>query len=153
MGSNSATNTAEMFTEAFNLLWKHTDLTLKDVLAHDETMGAAAENKKLLKDEKPDPNSKGVQQILEMVESNLLTYTILGCLHCYSHSCEHGEYDRDNQRRHYRTGNINADVEPWTNAEVALLQGLHAASAATTVGTQKEVMVGFVHSCTDISED
>ncbi|KAH8754816.1 hypothetical protein F5883DRAFT_504915 [Diaporthe sp. PMI_573] len=172
VGSSRATNTAEMFTEAFNRLWKHTELTLKDVLAHDETVEAAVENKKLLKDEKPDSKSKGVQRILEMVESNLLTYTILGCLHCYSHSCEHGEYDRDNQRRplgvhliggfgglmrqnmaknprdpkdsadraparcrnscwhDYRTGNINADVEPWTDAEVALLQGLHAASAA-----------------------
>ncbi|KAH8766804.1 hypothetical protein F5883DRAFT_419786, partial [Diaporthe sp. PMI_573] len=173
VGSPRATKTAKMFTEAFNHLWKHTELTLKDVLAHDETVEAVVENKKLLKDEKPEAKSKVAERLLEIVESNLLTYTILGCLYCYSHSCEHGEYDRDNQRRSlgvdligrfgglmrqnmakhlrnhqssadrsptrcrnlcwqdYRSGNINADVEPWTDDEVALLRGLYAASAAS----------------------
>lgn len=173
VSSPRATKTAKMFTEAFNHLWKHTELTLKDVLAHDETVEAVVENKKLLKDEKPEAKSKVAERLLEMVESNLLTYTILGCLYCYSHSCEHGEYDRDNQRRSlgvdligrfgglmrqnmtkhlrdpegsadrsparcrnhcwqdYRSGNINADVEPWTDDEVALLRGLYAASAAS----------------------
>lgn len=173
VSSPRATKTAKMFTEAFNHLWKHTELTLKDVLAHDETVEAVVENKKLVKDEKPEAKSKVAERLLEMVESNLLTYTILGCLYCYSHSCEHGEYDRDNQRRSlgvdligrfgglmrqnmakhlrdpegsadrsparcrnhcwqdYRSGNINADVEPWTDDEVALLRGLYAASAAS----------------------
>ncbi|KAL1882281.1 hypothetical protein Daus18300_000767 [Diaporthe australafricana] len=173
VSSPRATKTAKMFTEAFNHLWKHTELTLKDVLAHDETVEAVVENKKLVKDEKPEAKSKVAERLLEMVESNLLTYTILGCLYCYSHSCEHGEYDRDNQRRSlgvdligrfgglmrqnmakhlrdsegsaersparcrnhcwqdYRSGNINADVEPWSEDEVALLRGLYAASAAS----------------------
>ncbi|KAK7743605.1 hypothetical protein SLS53_004140 [Cytospora paraplurivora] len=171
--SPRATKAAKMFTDAFNNLWKHTELTLKDVLAHDETVEAVVDNKKLVKDDKPEAKAKGAEQLLEMVESNLLSYTILGCLYCYAHSCEHGEYDRENQRRSlgvdligrfgglmrqniakslaegktsadklasrcrnqcyhmYRSGNPHAEVEPWSDAEVALLQGLYAASAAS----------------------
>ncbi|KUI60491.1 Histone-lysine N-methyltransferase EZH2 [Cytospora mali] len=170
--SPRATKTAKMFTDAFNNLWRHTELTLKDVLAHDETVEAVVDNKKLVKDEKPEAKAKGAEQLLEMVESNLLSYTILGCLYCYSHSCEHGEYDRENQRRSlgvdligrfgglmrqniakslaegktsaeksshcrnecyymYRSGNSHAEVEPWSDDEVALLRGLYAASAAS----------------------
>ncbi|ROV99244.1 hypothetical protein VSDG_04012 [Cytospora chrysosperma] len=173
VSSPRATKTAKMFTDAFNNLWKHTELTLKDVLAHDETVEAVVDNKKLVKDDKQEAKAKGAEQLLEMVESNLLSYTILGCLYCYSHSCEHGEYDRENQRRSlgvdligrfgglmrqniakslaegktatdksssrcrnqcyhmYRSGNSHAEVEPWSDDEVALLRGLYAASAAS----------------------
>ncbi|KAG8163258.1 hypothetical protein KVR01_006555 [Diaporthe batatas] len=119
VSSPRATKTAKMFTEAFNHLWKHTELTLKDVLAHDETVEAVVENKKLVKDEKPEAKSKVAERLLEMVESNLLTYTILGCLYCYSHSCEHGEYDRrfgglmrQNMAKHLRDPQSSAGRSP-----------------------------------------
>lgn len=99
VASPRAVKAAKMFTDAFNNLWKHTELTLKDVLVHDETVEAVVENKKLVKDGKPETEKQGAEQLLETVESNLLSYTILGCLFCYSHSCEHGDHDRDNHRR------------------------------------------------------
>lgn len=99
VASPRAVKAAKMFTDAFNNLWKHTELTLKDVLVHDETVEAVVENKKLVKDGKPESEKQGAEQLLETVEGNLLSYTILGCLFCYSHSCEHGDHDRDNHRR------------------------------------------------------
>lgn len=99
VASPRAIKAAKMFTDAFNNLWSHTDLTLKDVLVHDETVEAVVENKKLVKDGKSDNEKQGPEQLLEAVEGNLLSYTILGCLFCYSHSCEHGDHDRDNHRR------------------------------------------------------
>lgn len=99
VASPRAVKAAKLFTDAFNNLWKHTELTLKDVLVHDETVEAVVENKKLVKDGKSEPEKQGAEQLLETVEGNLLSYTILGCLFCYSHSCEHGDHDRDNHRR------------------------------------------------------
>lgn len=99
VASPKALRAAKMFTDAFNNLWKHTELSLKDVLVHDETVEAVVENKKLVKDGKADTEKQGAEQLLETVEGNLLSYTILGCLFCYSHSCEHGDHDRDNHRR------------------------------------------------------
>lgn len=99
VSSPRAVKAARLFTEAFNNLWEHTGLTLEDVLVHDETVEAVVENKKLLKDGKPDTEAQGPEQVLEAVESSLATYTILGCLFCYSHSCEHGEHDQLNYRR------------------------------------------------------
>lgn len=176
VASPRAVKAAKMFTDAFNNLWSHTDLTLKDVLVHDETVEAVVENKKLVKDGKSDTEKQGPEQLLEAVEGNLLSYTILGCLFCYSHSCEHGDHDRDNHRRpigveligkfgglmrqklakyvvdpsktdpslssvvcrngngcyiHYETGNVHAEIEPWTEDEVLLLQGLYIALGAT----------------------
>lgn len=89
---------ARMFTDAFNNLWEHTDLTLEDVLVHDETMEAVVENKKLVKEGKSDTEEQGAEQLVKTVNANLETYTILGCLYCYTHSCEHGYHDKDNRR-------------------------------------------------------
>lgn len=99
VASPRAVKAAKMFTDAFNNLWRHTGLTLKDVLVHDEAVEAVVENKKLVKDSKADTEQQGAEQLLNSVENNLLTYTILGCLYCYAHSCEHGDHDRDNRRR------------------------------------------------------
>lgn len=99
VASPRAVKAAKMFTNAFNNVWEHTDLSLKDVLVHDETVEAVVENKKLVKDGKPETETQGPEQLLETVESNLASYTILGCLFCYSHSCEHGDHDRHNSRR------------------------------------------------------
>lgn len=99
VASPRAVKAAKMFTNAFNNVWEHTDLSLKDVLVHDETVEAVVENKKLVKDGKPETETQGPEQLLETVESNLASYTILGCLFCYSHSCEHGDHDQHNSRR------------------------------------------------------
>ncbi|CAN8101100.1 unnamed protein product [Discula destructiva] len=99
VASPRAVKAARLFTEAFNNVWEHTDLSLQDVLVYDETVEAVVENKKLLKDGKTEIETQRPEQLLETVESSLATYTILGCLFCYSHSCEHGEHDRLNSRR------------------------------------------------------
>lgn len=99
VASPRAVKAAKMFTNAFNNVWEHTDLCLKDVLVHDETVEAVVETKKLVKDGKPETETQGPEQLLEAVESNLASYTILGCLFCYSHSCEHGDHDQHNSRR------------------------------------------------------
>lgn len=99
VASPRAVKAARMFTNAFNNVWDHTDLSLTDILVHDETVEAVVENKKLVKDGKPETETQGPEQLLETVESNLASYTILGCLFCYSHSCEHGDHDQHNSRR------------------------------------------------------
>lgn len=96
--SSQAVKVARMFIEAFNNIWGHTDLTLEHVLVHDETVEAVVENKKLVKDGKSEIEEHGVEQLLQTVNANLETYTILGCLFCYTHSCEHGYHDKDNRR-------------------------------------------------------
>lgn len=99
VASPRAIRAATMFTDAFNNLWRRTGVTLKDILVHDETVEAVVESKKLVKDGFFEPEKQGVEQLLDAVESNLASYTILGCLFCYCHSCEHGDHDRENNRR------------------------------------------------------
>ncbi|KID81390.1 hypothetical protein MGU_11245 [Metarhizium guizhouense ARSEF 977] len=43
----------------------------------------------------------------ELAESNLSTYCILGCLICFSHSCDHGEYDDKNTRHTFSMGSFS----------------------------------------------
>lgn len=92
-----AVKSARMFSEAFNNIWEHTDLTLEDVLVHDEAVEAVVEYKKV-KDSKSATEKQGAEQLVKSVNNNLESYTILGCLFCYTHSCEHGYHDKDNRR-------------------------------------------------------
>lgn len=96
--SPRAVKVARTFTEAFNKIWEHMDITLEDVLVHDETMEAVTENKKLIKDGRSETEEQGVEQLVKTVNANLESYTILGCLYCYAHSCEHGYHDTNNRR-------------------------------------------------------
>lgn len=89
---------AKIFTEAFDNIWEHTDLTLEDLLVHDETVESVVENKKLVKDGESETEEHGMEQLMKTVHTNLESYTILGCLYCYTHSCEHGYHDKDNRR-------------------------------------------------------
>ncbi|UKZ75449.1 hypothetical protein TrVFT333_003134 [Trichoderma virens FT-333] len=91
---------AEMFTAAFQLAFKENQPQLKQVelrkvLLLDESVDSVMDNKPAAKD------VSIVQQDSEdeVVESNLATYCILGCLICFSHSCDHGEYDHQNYKR------------------------------------------------------
>lgn len=91
---------AEMFTAAFQLAFKENQpqlkqIELRKVLLLDESVDSVMDNK---------PAAKEIsiaQQDSEdeIVESNLATYCILGCLICFSHSCDHGEYDNKNWKR------------------------------------------------------
>ncbi|TFA98275.1 Histone-lysine N-methyltransferase EZH1 [Trichoderma ghanense] len=91
---------AELFTAAFQLAFKENQpqlkqIELRKVLFLDESVDSVMDNK---------PAAKEVSIIQqdnedEVVESNLATYCILGCLICFSHSCDHGEYDIKNWKR------------------------------------------------------
>lgn len=94
-----AVKAAKTFTEAFDRVYKGSlGVTLKDVLQLDESVETMTDPKRA-KDKDLDIRKPREEQFLTEVEAFLGSYTILGCLICYSHSCEHGDYDRDNQRR------------------------------------------------------
>jgi hypothetical protein len=91
---------AEMFTAAFELAFKENQpqlkqIELRKVLFLDESVDSVMDNKPAVKE------GSIIQQDSddEIVESNLATYCILGCLICFSHSCDHGEYDNKNWKR------------------------------------------------------
>ncbi|KAF7546232.1 hypothetical protein G7Z17_g8578 [Cylindrodendrum hubeiense] len=98
--SSEANKAAEMFTEAFHLVF-HKDqphlkqIELRDVLLLDESVDSIMDSKPTAKDNSSSQNENED----ELAEYNLGTYCILGCLICYSHSCEHGEYDAQNCKR------------------------------------------------------
>ncbi|KAK7408769.1 hypothetical protein QQX98_009067 [Neonectria punicea] len=98
--SFEANRAAEMFTEAFHLVF-HKDqphlkqIELRDVLLLDESVDSIMDSKPTAKD---GSNSQNENED-ELAEYNLGTYCILGCFVCYSHSCEHGEYDPQNCKR------------------------------------------------------
>ncbi|KAI5467293.1 hypothetical protein BGZ63DRAFT_419009 [Mariannaea sp. PMI_226] len=110
--SSEANEAASIFTEAFDkafsnaLLAAPSDaqpkpknredhhLKLRHVLLLDEAVDSVMDSKPTAKD---GPSSFKDED--ELAEYNLGTYCILGCVICYSHSCEHGEYDENNERR------------------------------------------------------
>ncbi|KAM5367678.1 hypothetical protein ACJZ2D_009879 [Fusarium nematophilum] len=96
-GANKA---AEMFTEAFHRVFHQgqsptKQIELRDVLLRDESIDSIMDSKPTAKDGSSSQN----ENEYEAAEYNLGTYCILGCLICFSHSCEHGEYDAQNCKR------------------------------------------------------
>ncbi|WZH40283.1 Polycomb group medea [Fusarium acuminatum] len=95
-----ANRAADMFTEAFHRVFHqgqppNKQIELRDVLLLDESVDSIMETKPTAKDGSSTQN----ENELEAVEYWLGTYSILGCLVCFSHSCEHGEYDAQNCKR------------------------------------------------------
>ena len=88
---------AEMFTDAFRVVFEDgqppsKQILLRDVLLLDESVDNIMDSKPTAKDGANAQNSNED----DLAETNLATYCILGCLICFSHSCEHGEYDNTN---------------------------------------------------------
>ncbi|KAM6506545.1 hypothetical protein FSOLCH5_013519 [Fusarium solani] len=95
-----ANRAAEMFTEAFYRVFHQNQpstkqITLRDVLLLDESVNSIMDTKQTAKD----GSDSQYEDEFEAAEFNLGTYCILGCLICFSHSCEHGEYDASNCKR------------------------------------------------------
>lgn len=95
-----ANKIAKMFTDAFQLVFgdrqpaiKHVDL--RRVLMLDESVDNIMDSKPIVKD----ATSPQHEDEDELAEFNLATYCILGCMICFSHSCDHGEYDNKNMKR------------------------------------------------------
>ncbi|KHN96788.1 SET domain protein [Metarhizium album ARSEF 1941] len=98
-GANKA---ARMFTDAFQQVFKASQpaskqIELRRVLMMDESVDNIMDSKPIAKDAtSPQLHDEDED---ELAESNLATYCILGCLICFSHSCDHGEYDNKNMKR------------------------------------------------------
>ncbi|ENH61360.1 Histone-lysine N-methyltransferase EZH2 [Fusarium oxysporum f. sp. cubense race 1] len=95
-----ANKAANMFTEAFRRVFHQgqpptKQIELRDVLLLDESVDSIMETKPTAKD----GSSTQHENEHDAVEYWLGTYSILGCLICFSHSCEHGEYDAQNCKR------------------------------------------------------
>ncbi|PHH78932.1 hypothetical protein CDD82_2760 [Ophiocordyceps australis] len=95
-----ANKAAQLFTEAFQIVFKdrqalEKQVDLRSVLLLDESVDSILESKPTAKDGAGTQNDDED----ELAESNLATYCILGCLICFSHSCDHGEYDNKNLKR------------------------------------------------------
>ncbi|KAK0631925.1 hypothetical protein B0T14DRAFT_15548 [Immersiella caudata] len=91
---------AKLFTEAFDRIFnaedKYPRVSLRDILLLDKTVETIVDNRRA----KDTPSSQKHRDVdlLPQLERNLASYTCLGCLICFSHDCEHGEFDADNQR-------------------------------------------------------
>ncbi|KAH6619576.1 hypothetical protein B0J18DRAFT_482132 [Chaetomium sp. MPI-SDFR-AT-0129] len=188
---------AKMFTEAFDRVFdddggdkrKLRHVALRDILMLDKSVEPILDNKRA-KDgtgagsSQPKQLPRG-QVVVERVEEALGSYSALGCLICFSHDCEHGEIERDNQKRcfsleeiggleptlrrkwaaqleaqaqmqtptqngttttmttvaarpthqpcrnqcyrSYNTGHPDAEVEPWSESDVGVLEWMFAA--------------------------
>ncbi|KAF4589488.1 SET domain protein [Ophiocordyceps camponoti-floridani] len=81
---------ARMFADAFAKVFKK-KVNLRKVLLLEESADGCIDSKPQTKD--------GAEDEDEFVETHLASYCLLGCLVCFSHSCDHGEYDNKNLKR------------------------------------------------------
>ncbi|KAK0618076.1 hypothetical protein B0T17DRAFT_536838 [Bombardia bombarda] len=99
-GSPQVLRGAKNFTEAFDLVFndpqKRRRATLRDILLLDKSVETIVDNKRAK--DTPSSQKQGDPDLMPKIEAALASYSILGCLICFSHDCEHGDYDTDNQR-------------------------------------------------------
>lgn len=102
-GSPQTRATARLFTLAFDRVFGGR-VTLRDILMRDESVETIVDNKRV----KDTPSSQRArdEELSLTVEKSLASYAILGCLICYSHDCEHGEYDVENQKRTFSVDSL-----------------------------------------------
>lgn len=99
--SQDSRTAAALFTDAFKQAFDNDDLPLaskielRRILLLEESLDGVLDPKPVAKDAAPVPQP----DLDETTEAHLASYSILGCLICYSHSCDHGEYDNKNLKR------------------------------------------------------
>ncbi|EGX91310.1 SET domain containing protein [Cordyceps militaris CM01] len=99
--SQESKQAAALFTGAFKQAFDNNDMPLaskielRRILLLEESVEGILDPKPVAKDTNPLPQ----WDVDEITEAHLATYGILGCLICYSHSCDHGEYDNKNFKR------------------------------------------------------
>ncbi|KFA80423.1 hypothetical protein S40288_07062 [Stachybotrys chartarum IBT 40288] len=102
-----ADRAAQIFTDAFRQVFKENQtgpmcLELRNVLQLEENVLQLEESVDSIMDTKPtakDGSSQHHDNEYDLAENNLGIYSFLGCLICFSHACEHGEYDALNCKR------------------------------------------------------
>lgn len=101
IGSPHAVRGAKLFTEAFDRVFndknKPRRVALRDILMLDKTVEPILENRRA----KDGPGSQKPRDeaLMQKIVESLGSYSTLGCLICFSHDCEHGDMERDNQKR------------------------------------------------------
>lgn len=98
---------AALFTDAFYLAFEYdlplaSKIQLRRILLLDETVDGVLDPKPVAKESTL--SQEGDED--EVAESNLASYSILGCLICFSHSCDHGEYDIKNLKRTFSVSSV-----------------------------------------------
>ena len=122
VSSPQAARGAKIFTEAFNLAFGDEataaiPVQLRDVLFFDKSVQTIVDNNRA----KDAPSSQRPREDdwLPKLENALGSYAILGCWICFSHDCQHGEFDADNQRRTFSvesTGGVGELLKrKWAN--------------------------------------
>ncbi|KAM3544791.1 hypothetical protein ARSEF1564_002255 [Beauveria bassiana] len=99
--SQDARKAAALFTDAFKQVFDNDDLPLasrielRRSLLLEESVDGVLDPKAAAKEA-----GTGTQgDVYKTTEAHLATYSILGCLICHSHSCDHGEYDKENLKQ------------------------------------------------------
>ncbi|KAK4165747.1 hypothetical protein QBC43DRAFT_333241 [Cladorrhinum sp. PSN259] len=111
---------AQRFTEAFDLVFDDENnerrITLSDVLKLDKNVEPILDNKRA----KDTPSAQRHQnkELMQKVVESLGSYSTLGCLICFSHDCEHGEMDWENQKRCFSLEEVGG-VAPTLKAKWA----------------------------------
>ncbi|KAL2175970.1 uncharacterized protein P884DRAFT_226780, partial [Thermothelomyces heterothallicus CBS 202.75] len=101
IGSPHAVRGAKLFTEAFDRVFNDKRslrrVALRDILMLDRSVEPILDNKRA----KDGPSSQKPRDeaLMQKTVESLGSYSTLGCLICFSHDCEHGEIERDNQKR------------------------------------------------------
>ncbi|KAL2200026.1 hypothetical protein P885DRAFT_66896 [Corynascus similis CBS 632.67] len=101
IGSPHAVRGAKLFTEAFDRVFNDKRnlrrVALRDILMLDKSVEPILDNKRA----KDGPGSQKPRDeaLMQKTVESLGSYSTLGCLICFSHDCEHGEIERDNQKR------------------------------------------------------
>ena len=103
-------------------------IKLRDVLFLDPSVLIPTETKPAVKD---GPNCYAGDEF-DLAESN--TYIALGCLICFSHSCEHGDYDSQNNRRAYAI--TSARVRDYLEKRKSQSSSVGYTSLTSTPGDQ-----------------
>lgn len=118
--SPKAGRTAAMFTEAFDKVF-HDDappdraITLRDILMLDKGVDDIVEAKKTAKGGTQEDAVKA-----DDPQTFLETYSIMGCLICFSNSCEHGDYGVNNEKRNFSL-DCNGQLEqPLAKSKAAM---------------------------------
>ncbi|KAL3958850.1 hypothetical protein ACCO45_007012 [Purpureocillium lilacinum] len=166
---------AQLFTDAFRRAFderlpdsKHVDL--RTVLQLDESVDSIMESKPTAKDGAGTQNDDETAQMDEdeLAEFNLATYCILGCLICFSHACDHGEYDNKNLKRNFSISSCSgwkswhpghcysSSLPPcdcdkgreWTQNEKVLLRSLYTTATNSTFdGDPICLAAAFLNRC------
>lgn len=95
---SSSHRESKAFTEAFDRVFG-SEATLKDVLVLNDAVDTLiSENE--ANETVVSQRARG-EDLLHDAEQALATYTVMGCLICFAHDCEHGHFDRENNKNSF----------------------------------------------------